>query len=106
VSEAVRGATLLLLVVLALAAGCSRSPEAQEARHLERGERYFKEEKYRNAIIEYRKVLRVDAANVLATRQLGLAHFQLGEMGQAFRYLLRAQELDPGSPGSTAGSAI
>ena len=90
-----RGATLLLLVVLALAAGCSRSPEARKARHLERGDRYVKEEKYRDAIIEYRNVLRIEAANAQAMRQLGLAHFQLGEMGQAFRFLLRAQEGEP-----------
>src|SRR3977135_353198 len=94
-SWTIRGATLLLLVAVALTAGCSRSPEAQTARHLERGERYVKEEKYRDAIIEFRNVLRIEAANAQATRQLGLAHFQLGEMGQAFRYLLRAQELDP-----------
>ena len=90
-----RGATLLLLVVLALAAGCSRSPEARKARHLERGDRYVKEEKYRDAIIEYRNVLRIEAANAQAMGQLGLAHFQLGEMGQAFRFLLRAQEGEP-----------
>ena len=35
-----RGATLLLLVVLVLAAGCSRSPEARKARHLDRGGPY------------------------------------------------------------------
>ncbi|OGK78461.1 MAG: hypothetical protein A2X52_15105 [Candidatus Rokubacteria bacterium GWC2_70_16] len=90
-----RGATLLLLVVLTLAAGCARSPEARKARHLERGERYAKAEKYRDAIIEYRNVLRIESANAQAIRGLGLAHFALGEMGQAFRFLLRAQELEP-----------
>ena len=85
----------LLMVILALAAGCARSPEARKARHLERGDRYVKEEKYRDAIIEYRNVLRIEAANAQAIRQLGLAHFQLGEMGQAFRFLLRAQEGEP-----------
>src|SRR5262249_46902320 len=85
----------LFLVVLALVAGCSRSPEAQKARHLERGDRYFKEEKYRDAIIEYRNVLRLEATNGTAIRQLGMAHFQLGEMGQSFRYLLRALEIEP-----------
>ena len=90
-----RGATLLLLVALALAAGCARAPEARKARHLERGERYVKAEKYRDAVIEYRNVLRIEAGNVAAMRQLGLAHVQLGEMGQAFRFLLPAQEIDP-----------
>ncbi|MBI2526659.1 MAG: tetratricopeptide repeat protein [Candidatus Rokubacteria bacterium] len=86
---------VLVAVVVALAGGCARSPEARKARHLERGERYAKAEKYRDAIIEFRNVLRIDSANAQAIRQLGLAHFQLGEMGQAFRFLLRAQELEP-----------
>src|SRR3990172_8786718 len=73
-----RGATLLLLVALALAAGCARAPEARKARHLERGERYVKAEKYRDAIIEYRNVLRIESANTVAIRQLGLAHFRVG----------------------------
>jgi len=40
-------------------------------------------------------VLRIEAANAQAMRQLGLTHFQLGEMGQALRFLLRAQEGEP-----------
>jgi len=65
------------------------------ARHLERGDRYVKAEKYRDAIIEYWNALRIDGASVVAMRQLGLAHFALGEMGQAFRFLHRAQEGEP-----------
>jgi tetratricopeptide (TPR) repeat protein len=89
-----RGA-LLILVVMSLIAGCSRSPEAKKARHLERGDRYFQQEKYREAVLEYRNVLRIDSGNAQAIRQLGLAHYQLGEMGNAGRYLLRIQELEP-----------
>ena len=86
---------MLVAVVLALAAGCARSPEARKARHLDRGDRYAKAEKYRDAIIEYRNVLRIEAANGQAIRGLGLAHFALGEMGQAFRFLHHAQEGEP-----------
>jgi len=83
------------MVMMALLAGCARSPEAKKARHLERGDRYFQQEKYREAVLEYRNVLRIDTGNAQAIRQLGLAHYQLGEMGQAGRYLLRTQELEP-----------
>jgi tetratricopeptide (TPR) repeat protein len=89
-----RGA-LLLLVVMSLLAGCGRSPEAKKARHLERGDRYFQQEKYREAVLEYRNVVRIDSGNAQAIRQLGLAHYHLGEMGNAGRYLLRIQELEP-----------
>src|SRR4029450_10843972 len=85
--------TILLAVGLLVVAGCSRSPEAQKARYLERGDKYAAREQYREAILEYRNVLRLDPANAHAMRQLGLLHNQLGEFAQAFRFLLKAQEL-------------
>src|SRR5215468_1857332 len=94
-SRHLRAWTMLLAVGLLVAAGCSRSPEAQKARYLERGDKYAAHEQYREAILEYRNVLRLDAANVRATRQLGLMYHQLGEYAQAFRFLLKAQELTP-----------
>src|SRR5438094_4399595 len=89
-------AWVLLLVGVMLAAGCARSPEAKKARHLERGDKYFSKAEYREALIEYANVLQLDQANARAIRQLALAHYQLGQMGQAFPYLVKAQELDPG----------
>ena len=86
---------LLFLVVLLLAVGCARSPEAKKARFLERGDRYFQKEQYREAIIDYRNALRIDGKNAQAMRQLGLAHYQLGQLGQAYSFLLKAQELEP-----------
>src|SRR5215467_15055431 len=84
-----------LVVGLLMVVGCSRSPEAQKARYLERGDKYAAREQYREAILEYRNVLRLEPANARATRQLGLLHNQLGEFAQAFRFLLKAQELTP-----------
>src|SRR6266481_9006629 len=90
-----RAFPILLVVGLLVVAGCSRSPEARKARHLERGDKYAAQEQYQEAILEYRNVLRIDPANERAIRQLGLAHYQLGELGQAFRYLLKAEEQAP-----------
>ncbi len=83
------------MVGVLIVAGCSRSPEAQKARYLERGDKYAAREQYREAILEYRNVLRLEPANARATKQLGLLHNQLGEFAQAFRFLLKAQELTP-----------
>ena len=88
-------AWVLLLVGVTLVAGCARSPEAKKARHLERGDKYFSKAQYREALIEYANVLQLDRANPRAIRQLALTHYQLGQMGQAFPYLVKAQELDP-----------
>ncbi len=89
-----RAATVFLLIALVLV-GCARTPEAKKARYLERGNRYFKQEQYREAILEYRNVLRIDQKEPAATRQLALAYYQLGQLGLAFRYLSQAQQLDP-----------
>src|SRR4030095_9526366 len=59
------------------------------------GDKYFSQEKYKEAIIEYRNALRYDPANVQAIRQLGFAHYQLGEAGSAFGYLQRSKGLEP-----------
>src|SRR5947209_5984337 len=97
-SRRTHGWTILLMLGLLAVAGCSRSPEARKARHLERGDKYAAQEQYQEAILEYRNVLRIEPANERAIKQLGLAHYQLGELGQAFRYLLKAEELAPDAP--------
>src|SRR6266542_4583704 len=94
-SRKIRGWAGLLIMGLLVVAGCSRSPEAQKARYLERGDKYAAREQYKEAILEYRNVLRLDPANQRATVQLGLLHYQLGEVAQAFRYLLKAEQLSP-----------
>ena len=94
-SRTSRGWVVCVLAVLVAVAGCARSPEAQKARHLDRGDKYFARGQYREAIIEYRNVLRVEPANVRVIRQLGLAHYQLGEAGSAFDYLEKSHGLDP-----------
>src|SRR3989442_10417420 len=91
-------ACILLLVGVTLMAGCARSPEAKKARHLERGDKYFSKAQYREALIEYANVLQLDGTNPRAIRQLAFAHYQLGEIGQAFPYLVKSQQLDPSDP--------
>src|SRR5260370_39599958 len=81
-----RKMAVLLLIGLVLITGCSRSPEAKEARYLERGDRYFKLEKYREATLEYRNALRIEENNTHALRQLRLAQYQTRAKGQAYRH--------------------
>ena len=87
--------TIVFVVGALLVVGCSRSPEAQRARHLERGDKYAAQAEYREAILEYRNVLRFDPVNERATKQLGDLYYQLGELAQAFPYFLKAETLAP-----------
>src|SRR5437667_6794701 len=97
-SRASRRWIILFLALLVAMTGCVRSPEAKKARYLERGDKYFSKAQYREALIEYANVLQIDGSNARAIRQVALAHYQLGEIGQAFPYLVKSQGLDPGDP--------
>lgn len=92
------GWTALLLVGLLALAGCARSPEAKKARYLERGNRFFSAAQYREAMIEYRKVLGIESMNARAIEGLGLALYEVGEWQSAYRVLLRAERVVPDSP--------
>src|SRR3989304_6534763 len=96
-SRTARAWTVLLVIALAFAA-CARSPEATKARHLARGDAYFQRGQYREAILEYRNVLRVELTNARAIQQLGLAPYHAGEGGTALRYLVKARGGGPANP--------
>ena len=66
---------VLWLLILAFICGCS-SPEAKKAKFLERGNNYFKEKKYREAIIEYINVLKIDSKQGEAYYKLGLCYLK------------------------------
>ena len=88
-----RGLTLAMVVLLT--SGCGLTSEARKIRHTRLGDGYFETKKYREAIIEYRNVLKADPSNAHAILRLGLAHYQLGEMAPAYAYLMKSQEHDP-----------
>src|SRR5205823_74298 len=92
-----RMCAVLSILGIVVLAGCARSPEAEKARHLGRADRYFGREQFREAVIEYANVLRIDGSHAHAVRQLALAHYHLGELGRAFPYLLKSRESDPGN---------
>ena len=92
-----RTCAVLSILGIVVLAGCARSPEAEKARHLGRADRYFGREQFREAVIEYANVLRIEGSHPHAVRQLALAHYHLGELGRAFPYLLKSRESDPGN---------
>ena len=76
-------------------AGTGCSPAARESRHLSRGERYFAENRYPEAIIEYLNVLRLNPTNMAAIRGMGLANYQVGDARSAIQFLLLALQSEP-----------
>ena len=84
---------VLLACIAFLLPGCSR--ENKTNTYLDRANRYFANHEYAKAEIEYLNVLKLDAGNPTALRQLGLALFEQGRYPQAFAFLLRAKTADP-----------
>ncbi|HET6900699.1 MAG TPA: tetratricopeptide repeat protein, partial [Vicinamibacteria bacterium] len=84
-----------VLLLAAVLPGCRWTKEGRRTRHLAQGEGYIKDKKFKEAIIEYKNVLKVDGKNPRAIRQLGIALFDAGAPGEAAGYLRRAAEADP-----------
>src|SRR5881628_1533125 len=74
---------VLLLALLLAMMGCARSPEAQKARHLARGDKYFAHAQYREAVIEYRNVLRFEPAKTEEVPIFDDSFSVLREIGRA-----------------------
>ncbi len=86
-----RKLAVLLLPLAAAFSGCARYVSA----HRDRGDELFKQQKYREALAEYTKAVRFDSDNPYVIKQIGLAHYALREMREAFPYLSKAEELIP-----------
>lgn len=83
-----------LLLLTGVAVGCQDST-AKLQEHLSRGETYFEEEKFAEAIIEYKSALQIDPNQ--AEAHWGLARAYLGErkLREAFWELQETVRLDP-----------
>src|ERR1700730_4214211 len=89
---------VLLAVFLAIASsGCSQQGETKEA-HLARAKDYAAAAQYDKAESEYREVLRVDPADAVALRDLGIMYQDQGQSPQAAPLLSKAAELLPDDP--------
>jgi len=76
-----------------LVLGCSQ--ESKIERHWTRGEKYFSENKYREAVIEYKNVLQADPKNAKAYYKLGVSYLRLGQVREAFSELSKSVDIDP-----------
>jgi putative PEP-CTERM system TPR-repeat lipoprotein len=88
-------AVLLLLVGAGVAGVACGGAKAKKAAALKRGDAYFAEGKYREAVVEYLNVLQVARRNLQAIRNLGIAYHELKDYGVAFPYLSEAVKREP-----------
>jgi tetratricopeptide (TPR) repeat protein len=79
-------------LIIFVLSGCGQ--EAKKERHWKRGEQYFTENKFKEAIIEYKNVLQIDPKNVKTRYKLGLSHLRVGQFRDAFSEFSKCVELD------------
>ena len=84
---------ILFCFIISGLLGCSQ--EAKKERHWKRGEKYFSENKFKEAIIEYKNVLQIDPKDANVHYKLGLSHVRAGQLREAFSEFLKSVELNP-----------
>lgn len=84
---------ILICFVLSMLTGCSK--EAKKERHWGRGEKYFSENKFKEAIIEYKNVLQIEPKDAKARYKLGLAYLKAGQFREAFSEFTKSVDVDP-----------
>src|SRR5512141_1536880 len=83
------------IVVAVFFGSCDRSPEATLAKHVKRGDEYVKEEKFREAAIEYRNAVKAVPKDPAAHWKLAKASLEAKDIRTAFVELQKTVELDP-----------
>jgi tetratricopeptide (TPR) repeat protein len=91
----VLGAALVALVMVGV--GCSRDPAARKQAYLESGNRYAQQNQWREAVIEYRNALQIDARFAEARLKIAEAYEKLGDARNAMNEFVRAADLLPQS---------
>ncbi len=76
---------------------CDRSPEAKLAKHVKRGDEYVKQEKFKEAVIEYKNAVKAAPKDPAAHWKLAKASIESKDVRTAFQELQKTVELDPGN---------
>src|SRR5687767_2885415 len=83
------------VAVLAVLASACSDQQAEKQRAFENGNRYFEEQKYAEAIVEYRNAVRADPRFGEARQKLAEAYGFAGNAQAAFAEQIRAADLLP-----------
>src|SRR5215831_8548294 len=76
-------------------ASCGRNTEGAKRAYVDAADRYFKQGKYQEAIIEYRNALKIAPNLGDARLRLGEAYVRTGDQLNAYREYIRAADLMP-----------
>ena len=77
------------------AAACAKDPEFAKQEYLKSGDRYVAEQKYSEAVVQYRNAIQQDARFGEARLKLAQTYVKLNDPRNAFREYIRAADLLP-----------
>jgi tetratricopeptide (TPR) repeat protein len=90
---------LFALIALFLASGlwisCSRNPVQQRDAYFQHGKKYFQENKYADAAIEFQNAVKIDPHFAQGYYYLGLTRKKTGNLQAAFQAFSKEAEIDP-----------
>lgn len=93
-------AVAITVIACVMLAGCSRSPQAQAAKYLQRGESLLAKKDYSRAVLEFRNAVRVTPRDAEPYYRLGIAYLALGDASHAMGAFRQAAELNPKHAGA------
>jgi len=87
--------SIVLVLTVALVAGCARDPNVRKQKYLASGNSYFDQSKYREAAIQYLNAVQIDKGYAEAHYRLAQCYLRQGIWAGAYQELLRTTELQP-----------
>jgi tetratricopeptide (TPR) repeat protein len=96
-SETRRGRSRLItaLAAVVLTAACAQSPQAKEAKYLEKGKKEFEKKNYSVALLYFKNAMAAQPRHAEPYYQLGLTHLAAKDPNMAAGFFKKATELDP-----------
>src|ERR1035437_6242362 len=87
------------VAILALS-GCTQSPQAKEAKYLEKGKKEFEKKNYAVAVLHFKNAMAAQPRDAEPYYQLGLTHLASNDPNTAASYFRKASELNPKHTGA------
>ena len=89
-----RNWSVLFLSALLIVSGCMRDPETRKRKFMESGEKFYAEQKYRDAAIQFSNALQIDKHFAEGHFQLARAYMKMKVWGGAYGELAKTIEID------------
>ena len=83
------------VILLMLAAGCDRSPQARRNQYLAKGKTFLQKQSYSRAVLEFKNAAQVAPADAEVYYQLGIAYSGMQDFRSAVMSFRKSVDLDP-----------